>query len=93
MLHKVRLFYEELARVAGSCSSRVRASDPLEHPGSRKAAVLFPVAYTSFPEGGQGLKVQTNVKAGVVTNLSVAVTQNVTVNQSTTMTVSAGPDM
>jgi hypothetical protein len=66
---------------------------PLEHPGSRKAAVLFPVAYTSLPEGGQGLKVKTNVKAGVVTNLSVAVTQNVTVNQSTTMTVSAGPDM
>ena len=66
---------------------------PLEYPGSGKAAVLFPVAYPSLPEGGRGMKVQTNVKAGGVIYLSVAVTQNVTVNQSTNVTVSAGPDV
>jgi hypothetical protein len=82
---------EELARVAvhkGGCSSLVRASDT-----SMATALLSgqsPVTSTihvTTPEGGRGMKVQTNVKAGVVINLSIAITQNVTVNQSTTVTV------
>jgi hypothetical protein len=39
------------------------------------------------------MKVQTNVKGGVVIHLSVAVKQDVTVNQSTNVTISVGHDV